>query len=166
MSSTTDAIVEVAKNIGPAVTGIGGALATLWKTTRGIFDRLKKLEEEVTRCKSRFKELSSDVTSSTAGVKSAIGQIEILGVGLREHEQSLQTIRAGISSLVTQTVYAKTLERLSAVERHVCELRGDIDRLDKTLVSFAREQNEQWHSINRSLGQLEGYIKGQVSMHD
>lgn len=156
---TADAIVEVVKALGPVATGVGGALATLWRTTHRIFARLKKLEAGVDS-------LQVSVTRTDNQVQSHDNQIRTLDAGVAEHERTLVSLRAALPTLVTQTSLAKVLERLASAERRMAELEEENDRLERTLVNFAREQNEQWQGINRSLGQLEGYIKGRTLIHD
>jgi chromosome segregation ATPase len=165
--STTDALLDLAKNLGPALTGVAGAVATLWKTTHRIFDRLKELEEEADLCKVRAKSVAVSLADLESRLLSNDNSTRILDAGYSDHDRVLSSIKSQLASFITQAHFAKTLERLATAERHLSEIDDEIDRLDKTLVSFAKEQNEQWQGINRSLGKLEGFIKAsRASVHD
>ena len=172
MSSAAETLLEIAKTVGPAVTGVGGALATIWKTTHSTFNRLSSLEKDSAQCKERHKGIMSrfvsvdtridDVEKNTRGVESGVdGLMSSLSKAVTE----LSTLRASMSSYMTQTQYSKMLERMASLERRVSDLDDAISRQDTTMINFAREQHEQWQGINRSLGQLERFIKGRASAH-
>jgi len=165
--STADSLLEIAKNLGPALTGVAGAAATLWKTTHSIFNRLKVLEDKADQHRVRLQSIAVGLASLESRLLSNDNSTKTLDAGYDEHERGLSSIRSQLSSFITQAHFAKTLERLAAAERRMSEVDEEIDRLDKTLISFAKEQNEQWQGINRSLGQLEGFIRAsRVSVHD
>lgn len=164
--STVDAFVEIVKNLGPVATGVGGALATLWRTTHRIFRRLREIEEDIKKIRQRLAQIMEQANSLGARVESLESSMRVLDVGLREFGRNLDKVRTTSSGFMTHAGHAKTLERISSLERQSSDLDTELDRIDRTLVNFAREQNDQWQTVNRSLGQLEGYIKGRTSVVD
>jgi chromosome segregation ATPase len=171
--SAADTFLEIAKVVGPAATGVGGALATLWKTTHGIFNKLSVLEKDAVQCEERHRDVllrfgsaddrldesdrrSKALESGIDGLMSVLGKIHV----------EIAKLRASLSSYVTQATYAKQLERMASLERHASELDEELARQNVTMIRFAKEQHEQWQVAIRSIGRLEGVVRGRESFHD
>lgn len=137
--STTDIVVDILTKVAPpVVSGVGGALTAAWRFTTGIVVRVKKLEDAQKRLTATF---------------------EILGQSYKDLEKSIEDLR-------NQKQLQRLTDKVTKNERRISELDEDIARIDKTIMDFVKEQNDQWQNMNRQLGRLEGILQGRESIHD
>lgn len=73
-------------------------------------------------------------------------------------------LSGGVTALALSFVlgrkYQKIEDRLAALEQKDGEHDKKLDKLDTDYDTMTKENNESWQYINRSLGQIEGMLRG------
>ncbi len=151
MSAVTDFLLE--KVVPAAASGILGVGATFWRLQQGIGDRVLSLETAW----KQFRE--KDYVREHGEVLESIKKLK------EDVEHELEEVAKDLRQRSRERVDARRLQqRLS--ERYM-SLEGRVEACEKAIAdlneqyqNFAREQNEQWQTMTRTLGQLEGYLRG------
>jgi F0F1-type ATP synthase beta subunit len=122
-------LVEVLleKVLPPAVTGVGSALLSVWRMTARVVKRIDELQTSVASLEDRVSKLESE------GSRRA--RVEQRGISAR----------------------ARMAERYAGFEGRIQGWEQQVAQLRTSFEEFYREQNEQWQSIVRALGRIEGY---------
>lgn len=145
-----DNLLDVAKDVVPSlVTGVGGAFATLWKLGHRILERVGKLEK-------RFAILATQVEGLDADMKSLKSDLSHAAAAVNQLRGELESQRRGS---VTTEKHARLYEKMAAVERRVSDLDAELTRQMDMLTAFVKDQNEQWQTMSRLMGQLEGQLE-------
>lgn len=144
---TGDAVSEflstvVEKALPPIITGAIGFAGATWRQSRKFSDRLHLLESAWRQFSE--KDYGRDAASFAGTVHA-----------LREELESFKR-----EDRKERRLYSKLLERVSALEHQIGECEKALTELNAQTQEFAKEQNDQWQSMTRTLGQLEGYILG------
>lgn len=133
----------------PLSSGIAGVVVTVWKLQKDLSSRVDDLYRfrDVDYARERS-ELLKSVSAIRTDVKK---EIESLRSELQVKSKELAQLK------LLQT---KAAERASVLESQFEQLSRSIESMDEQFKTFAISQNEQWQAINKSLGQLEGFIRG------
>jgi len=145
-----DGLLEVAKDVVPSlVTGVGGAFATLWKLGHALLERVSKLEK-------RFGILAAQTDGLDVDAKALRADLAALAAVVHQLKGELENLRRGS---VTTEKHARLYEKMAAVERRASDMDAELTRQMDMLTAFVKDQNEQWQSMSRLMGQLEGQLE-------
>jgi uncharacterized coiled-coil protein SlyX len=141
------------KVLPPVVSGGGGVLLAVWRLTKTLGDRVKVLEDV-------WKHFSEEHYPLDKG-----GLISSVGTLRADMEKALSDIhtddrRSMRERLDARRLQASIVERINKMESRISSCEKAVTELNTSFQTFAKEQNEQWQSISKNLGQIEGYLKG------
>jgi len=144
MSFELSTIAE--KVVPAAITGLGTAALSLWRFGSGVMSRLEKLEAAVAPLPTR---LDAEVASLRKEVKELRDELDQFDGSIRSRASKKET--AGLS------------ERLIGLEARLAQAEEGIVGITTSLKHHIQEQQEQWNTVHRTLGQIEGFLKGMIS---
>jgi hypothetical protein len=150
VSDIVPLLIDVA---GPLVSAIGGVALAVWRLQHSISERVRDLEEK----RKHFQDL--DYPREHRELLKAISDVreecQRGSNAVREELQQRAKERAEVRRLQN-----KSTERHTVLEQRVEQCERAAEEMSTQFQSFAKEQNEQWQAINKSLGQIEGFIRG------
>jgi len=151
VGALTDFLLE---RVAPAAgSGVVGVAVAIWRLQKGIGDRVLALETAWWQFSEKdYARERLEVLDTVKGLRADVSrELEDLEKELR------QRARERVDARRLQT---RLSERYMSLEGRVEVCEKAIADLNDQFQSFAREQNEQWQTMTRTLGQLEGYLRG------
>ena len=161
-----DLSTVIEKAIPHILTGTGGAVAAVLRFTRGIVKRLEVVE-------STLESLKIEDASAQVRVENLKKE---LFVELNTLRQVLQVLRQDFESEVediettfknkakeradTRRLLTRLTERYIVLESRLETAEAAINTMNESLKDFMTEQQKQWQTTAKSLGQIEGYLRG------
>lgn len=147
MSSTKELIVE--KVLPPILSGAFGVLTALWRASKSLVDRVSAVEHEIAGVKQSLTSLQQVVSKQYESIVESISD--------RAKARDLVEYKKQIVKLSEQVM--KLQERLAALNEQTKNNEESINAVNDGMANFVREQNDQWQSMNRSLGRIEGSLR-------
>lgn len=161
----------------PVLSGAGGVALSIWRLQKSLSDRLEALElawkqfndKDYPRERGDFQAKFADQLAQVHAFLDLLektkkeleakinDEVEDINKGLnrRSHERA-----------ETRKLQSRLSERYMALEGRMEKCEKSLSELSTQYQDFAKDQNEQWQTMNNQLGQLEGYLRGIIRSSD
>lgn len=137
----------------PVLSGAGGVGASIWRMSVTLSNRIEKLEASwILFTEKDYPKDKSDFTAALHQLHQFILK-ELQD--LRNDSKNGARERSDARRLSTSLV-----DRLVQLEHQLAECSKAVDTLEEQLRQFMKEQHDQWQDMTRTLGQIEGYLRG------
>lgn len=147
------------KVVPPVVSGAVGVAGTLYKLTKSLDERVKKLEDiRVRDLENHNSSFSTKYKEDVAGLKALIDELK------KEIDKEVEDLYSELRGRARERLDGRRLqtklsERYLALEGRVENCEKAINNLNESFVQFSKGQQEQWQEINRVLGTIEGWLR-------
>lgn len=137
----------------PVLSGAGGVGVTIWRFSASVSARLEAVE----RAWKQFSdhdyprernELVAALKTLRQDIAKELNKIQNDDSRSTRERSDARRLHANLSDRVAQMEF-----RVQGCEKAIQDLNDQFE-------TFAKEQNELWQNMTRTLGQIEGYLRG------
>lgn len=143
----------------PVLSGAGGVGLSIWRMSASVSRRLEAVE----RAWKQFNEI--DYPRERGEILAALKTLrqDITKELNKIHSDDTRSAKERIDA---RRLHANLSERVTQLEFYLENCDKSVQDLRDQLGTFVREQTELWQSMSRSMGQLEGFVKGVTNRSD
>jgi chromosome segregation ATPase len=127
-------ILHILEKIAPtALSGAAGVFVSVWKFARALDSRVFKVEGAIKACNDEIAELFTKISDVKESKATEVADIK----------KRIQRLSATVASL----------------SQDVDACKSSLQEYNQEMSSFIREQQEQWQTMSRTMGQIEGFLR-------
>ena len=156
----------IERTVPHILTGAGGAVVSVWRYTRGFVARLGAVESAIDTAKLSNMSTQISVDSTKRELLAELETLRrVLQVLRQESESEVEDINQalrvrGKEQADIRRLLTKLTERYIGLEARLEAAEATLNSMNDSLKGFMREQQEQWQTTAKALGQIDGYLRG------
>ena len=158
------------KVVPALVTGAGTAFLAAWRFTAGLLEKVDKHHQLLDKHHETLEKIESGGATNHEAVKLHLGELrrdltETKAAIRAELKREIDSINRDLMNRSRERVDARRLstrltERFMALESRVDRTEKAFLELESSFEAFTKEQREEWQTMTRTLGKVEGYLQG------
>jgi chromosome segregation ATPase len=154
------------KAVPTLLSGAGSAAGFVWRFTHALSARVASLENSLEGVKLAIASAQIEVENNHKKLHGDLATLhQVLTVIRKDMDSETEDIYGTLRIRAKEQadlrrIFTRLTERYIGLEARLEQAEAAINNMNDSLKDFMKGQQEQWQTTSKSLGQIEGYIRG------